>query len=126
MKMRLRLLFPAFAVMFILSMTGQAHEAGEAEETGGTHREIHAVHEAELVRAPVTMASSVDEYLKAYVTKVAAVMYTEEADKFCDNCGCHLVSSCDHEDTHNDLCNSQTCWCIGDPPYSGCYSRLEA
>lgn len=133
MKIRLRLFFPALAVLFILSTTGYSHETGTPHEHEfETYSEFSeavvttpAARANELARAPEVMATSVTDYLKTYVRKVAAAvpadeMDSEEADGgYCARCWpCHL--GCMQWDGHFNNCNGAVCWCIGEPPYRGC------
>ncbi|HYP27067.1 MAG TPA: hypothetical protein VE262_10150 [Blastocatellia bacterium] len=139
MKIKLRLFFPALAVLFMLSTTGYSHETGIPHVHEGEHEfEIYselseavvptpAAHANELTRVPAVTAESVSEYLKTYVKKVAAYRASDEeleegeGGGFCGRCyPCHL--GCRLWDGHFNNCNGAVCWCIGEPPYSGCLS----
>lgn len=139
MKTGLRLFFPSIAVLFILSVTGYSHEKGiphepafdadseqlrEAVVTNAVRAtELAVVRTTELKRVPSATAS-VNEYLKEYAKRATTVAYFDEelelSGGYCGRCWpCHL--GCMQWDGHFNNCNGAVCWCIGEPPYSGCY-----
>ena len=127
----MKLIFPAIAMLFILSTTGYSHETGIPHEHGfEADTELSeavvrtpAARASELARVPTATATSVSDYLKTYVKKVSAAANEEEleaeAGGYCARCEpCHL--GCSYADSHFNNCNGAVCWCIGEPPYWGC------